>query len=288
MTDYFSIRRVDYLLHRYFISLHLKCQALFFEKLKYIGLLKSYWKTNMSKTDDSAQSMPPTERESDVLFYLGIIKSVKEDIVFFENVRKVIEDEPSEGSFERSIQLLRGSQDKLYKALQVKYGVDMERADKIIAGKSEADMLTKLRERVAAYGDEAVKVFENSGQFDAGVVKDLANRAVDVQGVPEQATQSSTEQERIAANLIELKNQEKAISRRLADFRKSLKPEEIRDLERAREQKGREYKEKFDEVVKRPDKEQIIKLWENAIKLELKIEREAEGKEQEKSLSKSK
>jgi hypothetical protein len=207
----------------------------------------------MSKVDDSAQSVPPTERERDVLTYLNTIKSLKEDMDVLEKVRKVVGDEVSVESLGRSIEVLRGSQDKLYRSLQVKYGVDMERADKIITTfKSEADMLTKLRERVAAYGDEAVKAFENSGQFDAGVLKDLANRAVDVQGVPEQIP---TEHEKIVAELIDLRNAGKR----------------------------QEYKEKFDEVVKRPDKEQIIKLWENAIKLELKIEREAESKEQDKS-----
>jgi len=245
----------------------------------------------MSKPDESVHSVPLTEGEKDKQTHLDTIKSLKRDVDFLESVRKVTTDGPSRESLGRSIAVLRETQGKLYRSLEVKYGLDSKEIDKIIGDKkSEADVLTTLRERVAAYGDEAVKAFENSGQFNAGLLKDLRNRAVNVRGVPEpvEATKSSREQEKIVAELVELSNQEKKINQQIVDARKSLNPEGIRGLEQAREQKRREYQEKFAEVVKRPDGEQIIKLWENAVKLELKIKREKEAREQDKTPSKTK
>jgi hypothetical protein len=243
----------------------------------------------MSKPDDSAQSAPPTEREKDKQTHFDEIKSLKQEMDFLESVRKVTTDEPSRESLGRSIELLKGSQDRLYKSLYVKYGVTVEEADKIIGGKKPmADVLTGLRERVATYGVDAIAEFDNSGQFDAGVLRDLGNMAVNVQDVSEQAPQPLTEQEKIVENLLELSKQEKRIIQQISESRKSLNPEEIQVLEQAREQKRQEYKEKFAEVVKRSDGEQIIKLWENAVKLELKIKREAEAKELAKTPSRTK
>jgi len=235
----------------------------------------------MSKSDDSAQSAPPTEREQDMIIHLKEIGGLQREIAFLESVRKVTTDEPSRESLERSAKILQGAQERLYNSLSAKYGITAPEADKIMDNQrldygADSDMLTKLRERIAVHGDEAVKAFENSAQFDAGVLTDLTNKAA---AMPEMPT-PQTEQEKIAFNLLELKNQEKALGQQIADSRKILPPEEIRRLEQDYEQKKREYKEKFAEVVKRPDKEQILKIWENAIKLELKLESEAKGREQ--------
>jgi hypothetical protein len=222
--------------------------------------------------------------------------------VFLENVRKVTRDEPSRESLRRSVELLGEIQGKLYKSLYVRYGIDAEEANKIMADKKEADafgatsdMLTILRERVAMGGDEAIKAFDNSGQFDAGVLKDLTNRAVNVTGVGEpsqvaptasQAVPLRVEQEKIVANLLELSNQEKEAGQRLAISRKSSPPEKIQELEQDYEQKRQAYKEAFAEVVRRSDREQILTMWKEAVKLELKIARETQ--EQEKTPSKTK
>jgi len=225
----------------------------------------------MSKPDDSVRVAPLSERESDVLAHLNMIKSLKHDIDFYEGMQKVTRDEQSNESLGRSVETLQRAQGRLYQSLNVRYGIDTEKADKIIGGKiSEADMLTAFRERVAMYGYGAVKAFDNSGQFDAGILKDLSNRAVNVRDTPEvpqasaqaqkQAAASQTEQEKIVANLLELSKREKKINKQIADSGKTLNPEGIRALEQERDQKRREYKENFAEVVKRPDKEQIMKL----------------------------
>jgi hypothetical protein len=234
------------------------------------------------KSAGSSQAMPPTEQEKDTLTHLDTIKSLRQDIDFLESVRKVTKDEPSRESLGRSVETLQRAQGRLYRSLYDRYGIDAKEADKIIdTQKSEADKLAALRERVAMQGYEAIKKFENSGQFDTGVLKDLTNRAITVQGTPEppQAPQNQTEQEKIVANLLELSNQEKKINQQLANAQKTLTPEEIRELKQTRAQIRQEYKEKFAEIVKRPDREQIIKRWENAVKLELKTEREARRQE---------
>jgi len=244
---------------------------------------------NPEKSPEPVQVTPQTDGEKDVLTHLNTIKTLKQNIGYLENVRKVIIDAPSRESLGRSIDVLREAQGKLYGSLNVKHGIDAEGANKIITLKNEADVLTALRERVAAYGVEAVKNFENSGQYDAGVLKDLGNRAVNAQGTPKspQAPPTQTEQEKIVANLIGLNNQEKRIARQIIESRKTLTPEEIQELERAREQKRQEYKEAFDEMVNRPDGEQLTKQWENAVKLELKIKSEAKTKELEKTPSRT-
>jgi len=286
------------------------------------------------KGSEPVRVVPPTEREMEMVTHLNTIESLQKDVGFLEGVRKVISDVPSIQSLGQSIETLKGAQGRLYESLNAKYGMDSREADKIIAADKSAvdafgatpDMLTKLRERVAMYGDEAVKAFDNSGQFDAGILKDLGNRAVNVQGVPEpsqavpeavplvpspvssqampqdapqvvpqavaqapsQIPQIQAEQEKIVANLIDLSNQEKKISQQIVGARKTLNPEEIRALEQARAQIRQEYKEKFAEVTKRPDRKEIIKKWENTVKLELKIEREAKAKEQEKTPARTK
>lgn len=249
------------------------------------------------KNGEPPQSTPSqTEREKDKQTHFDEIIRIQKDMIFLESVRKVTNDEPSRESLGRSVEILRETQGKLYRSLYVRYGIDVEEADKIIDNKkSEADTLAALRERVAMYGYGAIKEFENSGQFDVGTLKDLANRAVNVRGTPEppqvtqtQTTSSQAEQEKIVANLIELSNREKWINQQLTLARKTLSSDEIKELKQDRDQTRQEYKEKFAEIVKRPDREQIIKMWENALKLELKIEREAKAKEQDKMPSKTK
>jgi hypothetical protein len=250
------------------------------------------------------------DHEKDMRMHFDELSRIGRDRVFLESVRKVTTDVPSRESLRRSIEILGEMQGKLYKSLYNRYGIGVEEANKIIADKKEtdafgasADMLAILRERVAMGGDEAVKAFDNSGQFDAGVLKDLTNRAVNVQEVDElpqipaqapltpaqtltQTAQPQTEQEKIVANLLELSNQEKEASQQLANFRKSSPPEKIQALEQDRVEKRQAYKEAFAKVVRRPDREQILTMWKNAVKLELKIARETQ--EQEKTPSKTK
>jgi hypothetical protein len=218
-----------------------------------------------------------SEQEKNKQAHLNEINWLKKEIAFLERVQKTTTHEPSRQSLSNTIEIYKGSQEKLSRSLYAKHGITADESEK--AKKSDADKLVKYGERVASQGVGAMDNFYNSAQFDAGTLKDIANRAVPAQEPP------PTEQEKIVQTLLDLKNQEKAISQQLVSLQKSLSPEEIKALEKERAQKWQAYTEKFGQVIQRPDKEQIIKMWEAAKIQEYKIERE---KEQDKEQTRTK
>jgi hypothetical protein len=219
-----------------------------------------------SQSPQSSQSPPDSvEREKNKQAHLNEIKWLKKELAFLEKFHKTTNHEPSRQSLENTIEALKGLQEKLTKSIYEKHGVT-------------PDKLTEYRELAASHGYEAIRQFEYTGQYDAGFLADAANRAINVMSKSSQ-TPTQTEQAAIVANLIELKNYEKAITLQLVNSKKSLTPDAIEALKEAQAKAKQDYKSKFAEAKKRPDKKQIMQLWIENKKQEVKTAQAAKGKE---------
>ena len=122
----------------------------------------------------------------------------------------------------------------------------------------------------------------NSLYVKFGIILEEADKIIAGADMPSKLRErvASTEQERVVAKLIELKNQENVIIKQLSNPSKPLTPEETRTLEKAYKQKQQEYADLFAQIAKRPDAKEIINMWEKVKENELKLSR---AKEREKT-----
>jgi hypothetical protein len=129
------------------------------------------------------------------------------------------------------------------------------------------DVIAKLRERVASQGIDAVKAFDNSAQFDPGVLIDLNNKSNPMPTIPDPIPSPSTLPDQELVNrIIQAQNAEQDLKKQLAN---TENPVERKALEAGIKQSFQANVTLHAEITKRPNWKELIEKKERVEKLVL-------------------